>query len=382
MTLRELLGDGPADVEITGLAFDNRARRARARCSSACPASPATGTTSRPTPWRAAPRRSSSRGRSGSACPRCWCEDVRAAMARAAARFYGDPTRAAARGRRHGDQRQDDDGVPRPRRCSRRPGVPSGLLGTVTSVVGGRGARRSCARRRRRSTSSARSARCSTAATRACAMEVSSHALELRRADGIHCRGRGRSPTSPRTTSTSTRRWRTTSWPSGGCSRAARPGVRIVNADDAYGRRLADEFPGRVTFGDRRRTPTYRALDVRSGARGHRRSRASRRTATFDVAHAAAGALQRAERARRAGRRARARRRRRTRRRGAARPPGACPGRFEPVDEGQPFAVLVDYAHKPDSLENVLRAARELGVGARDRACSARAATATAASGR
>jgi UDP-N-acetylmuramoyl-L-alanyl-D-glutamate--2,6-diaminopimelate ligase len=36
------------------------------------------------------------------------------------------------------------------------------------------------------------------------------------------------------------------------------------------------------------------------------------------------------------------------------------PGRFEAVDEGQPFTVLVDYAHTPDSLENVLRAAREL----------------------
>ena len=39
------------------------------------------------------------------------------------------------------------------------------------------------------------------------------------------------------------------------------------------------------------------------------------------------------------------------------------PGRFEPVDEGQPFAVLVDYAHTPDSLENVLRAAREITTG-------------------
>jgi UDP-N-acetylmuramoyl-L-alanyl-D-glutamate--2,6-diaminopimelate ligase len=36
------------------------------------------------------------------------------------------------------------------------------------------------------------------------------------------------------------------------------------------------------------------------------------------------------------------------------------PGRFEPVDAGQPFAVLVDYAHTPDSLENVLEAARRL----------------------
>ncbi|MEA2439662.1 MAG: UDP-N-acetylmuramoyl-L-alanyl-D-glutamate--2,6-diaminopimelate ligase, partial [Thermoleophilaceae bacterium] len=39
------------------------------------------------------------------------------------------------------------------------------------------------------------------------------------------------------------------------------------------------------------------------------------------------------------------------------------PGRFEPVDEGQGFAVLVDYAHTPDSLENVLRAAREITRG-------------------
>jgi UDP-N-acetylmuramoyl-L-alanyl-D-glutamate--2,6-diaminopimelate ligase len=39
------------------------------------------------------------------------------------------------------------------------------------------------------------------------------------------------------------------------------------------------------------------------------------------------------------------------------------PGRLEPVEAGQPFQVLVDYAHTPDSLENVLRAARELGPG-------------------
>jgi len=36
------------------------------------------------------------------------------------------------------------------------------------------------------------------------------------------------------------------------------------------------------------------------------------------------------------------------------------PGRFEPVDEGQPFTVVVDYSHKPDALENVLRTARGL----------------------
>ncbi len=47
---------------------------------------------------------------------------------------------------------------------------------------------------------------------------------------------------------------------------------------------------------------------------------------------------------------------------GVARMTGV-PGRFEPIDEGQAFAVVVDYAHTPDSLATVLRAARDLGQG-------------------
>jgi UDP-N-acetylmuramoyl-L-alanyl-D-glutamate--2,6-diaminopimelate ligase len=39
------------------------------------------------------------------------------------------------------------------------------------------------------------------------------------------------------------------------------------------------------------------------------------------------------------------------------------PGRFEAVEEGQPFAVLVDYAHTPEALENVLAEARRLASG-------------------
>ena len=53
--------------------------------------------------------------------------------------------------------------------------------------------------------------------------------------------------------------------------------------------------------------------------------------------------------------RARARRRRSTCWCAALERGVRVPGRFEPVDEGQDFAVLVDYAHTPDSLENVLR---------------------------
>lgn len=38
-------------------------------------------------------------------------------------------------------------------------------------------------------------------------------------------------------------------------------------------------------------------------------------------------------------------------------------GRFELVDEGQPFSVVVDYAHTPDGLKNVLEAARDIARG-------------------
>ncbi|HET7647515.1 MAG TPA: UDP-N-acetylmuramoyl-L-alanyl-D-glutamate--2,6-diaminopimelate ligase [Gaiellaceae bacterium] len=109
----------------------------------------------------------------------------------------------------------------------------------------------------------------------------------------------------------------------------------VVNVDDEWGRRLAAELPDAIPF-----TPDD-ALDAGLRLRG----RFNRANAVGAVAAARAlgiddGAI----------------------RRGVESVAGV-PGRFETVEAGQPFAVVVDYAHTPDSLENVLRAARELGPG-------------------
>jgi UDP-N-acetylmuramoyl-L-alanyl-D-glutamate--2,6-diaminopimelate ligase len=110
----------------------------------------------------------------------------------------------------------------------------------------------------------------------------------------------------------------------------------VVNVGDEWGRRLADELPGALTF-----TPDDDLGDIGLRLRGD-----------FNRANAlgaitAARALGVSEGAIRFG---------------IERVRGV-PGRFETVDEGQPFAVVIDYAHTPDSLENVLRAARGLGEG-------------------
>ena len=42
---------------------------------------------------------------------------------------------------------------------------------------------------------------------------------------------------------------------------------------------------------------------------------------------------------------------------------GGVPGRMQTIDEGQPFTVIVDYAHTPESLRKVLTLLREMGTG-------------------
>jgi UDP-N-acetylmuramoyl-L-alanyl-D-glutamate--2,6-diaminopimelate ligase len=140
----------------------------------------------------------------------------------------------------------------------------------------------------------------------------------------------------------------------------ADPGVAIVNADDPYGARLAAELPQAITFA-LRADADFRATGVETGLHGSRfgvrtpdgelelRSPLRGEFNVYNVLGALATAralgvpvelcLE------------------------AIAAAGQVPGRFETVDEGQPFAVFVDYAHTPDSLENVLRAARDLTDG-------------------
>jgi UDP-N-acetylmuramoyl-L-alanyl-D-glutamate--2,6-diaminopimelate ligase len=108
----------------------------------------------------------------------------------------------------------------------------------------------------------------------------------------------------------------------------------VINVGDEWGRRLADALPDARTF-----TPD----DDLDGIELRLRGRFNRANALGAIW--AARELEVGEDAIRAGIEA----------------VHGVPGRFESVDAGQPFAVIVDYAHTPDSLANVLAAARELG---------------------
>jgi UDP-N-acetylmuramoyl-L-alanyl-D-glutamate--2,6-diaminopimelate ligase len=139
------------------------------------------------------------------------------------------------------------------------------------------------------------------------------------------------------------------------------PPPAAVNVGDPYGRRLADELRGAhraplVTFGLRPEAEV-RADGLEVGPRGSRFTAAgidleTRLLGVFNVENVlgavAAGLLLDVDDDAIAA--------------GVGRVTGV-PGRFEPVDEGQAFAVVVDYAHTPDALDTVLQSARDLGDG-------------------
>ena len=348
-------------VEIPDLAYD-AARVARRAVLLRPRARGPTGTTSRRARSAAAPPRSSSSGRSSSTCRSSSSPTRARRWPSPPTRFFGEPTRGARGRRRHRHERQDDDRVPAPRDA--RGGGPHGRAardGRVRSSAARRG--RSSARRRRRSTCSGSSARCSTPATAACAMEVSSHgsALQPARPRALR-RARVHEPDA-RTTSTSTGRWRTTSQAkrrlfTGDAAAAGRGQRRRRVRAAARGRARRVARAPLVTFGLDGRRP-------RSGptASSSARAAAAFRAAGIEIETPLRGRFN-VENVARRGRRRRACSASTTRRsRAGSRASTGVPGRFEPVDEGQPFAVLVDYAHTPDSLENVLRAARGLADG-------------------
>jgi UDP-N-acetylmuramoyl-L-alanyl-D-glutamate--2,6-diaminopimelate ligase len=135
----------------------------------------------------------------------------------------------------------------------------------------------------------------------------------------------------------------------------------VVNVDDSYGRRLAAEAPIPVVTTGTGPDADWRATDVEAslggtaftvtGPAGTARVELALAGA-FNVANAL-GALAAADRLGIALD---------TAARGLAALPGV-PGRFERVDAGQPFTVLVDYSHTPDSLSNALVAARKVAEG-------------------
>jgi UDP-N-acetylmuramoyl-L-alanyl-D-glutamate--2,6-diaminopimelate ligase len=116
--------------------------------------------------------------------------------------------------------------------------------------------------------------------------------------------------------------------------------IAVVNVGDEYGRRLARELPDAITF-SADDAGALDGLDLKLRGR-------------FNVENALGAACA----ARALGIRDDAIRHGLEAVRGV-------PGRFESVEAGQSFHVIVDYAHKPDALANVLRAARELADGKR-----------------
>jgi UDP-N-acetylmuramoyl-L-alanyl-D-glutamate--2,6-diaminopimelate ligase len=245
-------------------------------------------------------------------------------------------------------------------------GVRCGLLGTVKSVIGGE--ERQVARTTPEAIDLQEDLRAMLdGGDAACAMEVSSHALALGRTDAIAFAAAVFTNltqdhldfhASMEEYFQAKRRLFVPASPDGADGLAApAPAVSVVNVGDPYGRRLAAELEEVRTFAVEQ-DADYSASDLRcdfAGCRFTLRTPAGERAlelpmpGRFNVAnalaalaavHALGGDLDVLVAALEHGVR--------------------VPGRFEPVDQGQEFAVLVDYAHTPDSLENVLAAAREL----------------------
>jgi UDP-N-acetylmuramoyl-L-alanyl-D-glutamate--2,6-diaminopimelate ligase len=346
MTLRDLMGNGAPEVEIAGLAYSSQSvvpgtlffcvPGFRADGHDFAPDAVARGAVAlvcqRPL---------------GLGVPEVIVDDVRAAMGPAAARFHGDPTKELEVIGVTGTNGKTTTAF-LVRHLLEAGGRQTGLLGTVKRVVGG------VEEEVERTTPEAIDLQATFRAMldggdRACAMEVSSHALELGRVAGIRFACRiFTNLTQDHLDFHDTME----SYFAAKRRLFEKPGLSVVNVDDEYGRRLAAELDC-VTFAVEREAD-YRARDVEFDLMGSRFV-CEAPEGSFAVEAPLPGLfnVQNALGAIAA-----------TRSLGLQRISladfGRVPGRFEPVDEGQDFGVLVDYAHTPEALENVLRAAREV----------------------
>ena len=239
-------------------------------------------------------------------------------------------------------------------------GLRPGLLGTVESRIGG-----AVADVKRTTPESidlqALFRAMLDAEDQSCSMEVSSHALELGRVAGTRFAAAGFTnltqdhldfhPTMEDYYLAKRRLFQDGDWPA------------AVNVGDEYGKRLARETSGPVltyAAGGEEAAVRPQALEIGVGGAISLIATTPRGPLPLDVrlrgdfnvenvlcAVALAELLELPHDAVR---------------RGVASLAGV-PGRFEPVDAGQSFTVLVDYAHTPDSLENVLHAARRITDG-------------------
>ncbi len=283
--------------------------------------------------------------------------DVRAAMAPVAARFFGEPTASLAMAGITGTNGKTTTAFLL-REIIEADGRSCGLLGTVKQVVGG--AEEEVVRTTPEAVDlEATFRRMLEAGDSACVMEVSSHALSLHRCDAIHF------DVALFTNLTQDHLDFHADMEDYFLAKRIlfaelAPEASVVNLDDPYGARLAEEL-GCVTISAAGAAADFRALEVEfddagssfvlEGPAGAMPVRTPL-PGHFNVANAlgaiaAAAALGVSPEVAVE----------------ALATAGRVPGRFEPIDEGQGFAVLVDYAHTPDSLANVLTAARRLTEG-------------------
>jgi UDP-N-acetylmuramoyl-L-alanyl-D-glutamate--2,6-diaminopimelate ligase len=300
--------------------------------------------------------------------PQARVASARVAMAPAAARFFEHPTAELRVIGITGTNGKTTTAF-LVRHLLERAGMQTGLLGTVKRIVGR--AEEGVERTTPEAIDlQATFRRMLDGGDRACAMEVSSHALALERVRGV------RFAVAAFTNLTqdhldfhrdmedyflAKRRLFT------GDELGSEPDRIIVNVDDPYGARLAAELAESATGAfvavspSGREDAELRALDADFDATGARfaiaapEGRVEARLplpGDFNIANAlVAAAIARA-----CGVPLEATA-------DALADAPTVPGRLEPVLAGQPFAVFVDYAHTPDSLRNVLAAARRLCAG-------------------